>query len=100
MLLDNQLAQAKPKSYTGIVVLDKENYYTLKPVTQILNKKGEATNMLFGSIGFEILNKKNQPVAALSTINKGQVYFNNVTLKEKFLLANICAAILLRENIE
>ena len=41
------------------VVADKENYYTLKPVTQILNKKGEATNMLFGSIGFEILNKKN-----------------------------------------
>lgn len=101
LLLDNQLAQAKPKSYTGIVSLDKENYYTLKPVTQLLNKKGEATNMLFGSIGFEIINKNNQPVAAVSTINKGVVYFNNsMNAQEKFLLANICTAILLRQNIE
>lgn len=100
LLLDNQQWQAKPKSYVGLITLDKNNYYTLKPITQMQNKKGKAANILFGAIGFEILNKKNEPVGAISLINNGMVYFNTTDKDERFLIANFAAALLLQQNIE
>ena len=57
LILDKQAWQTKPKKYTGLVALDKENYYTLVPVTKMQRKDGSGANMPFGSIGFEIRNK-------------------------------------------
>lgn len=100
LLLDNQQWQAKPKSYVGLITLDKNNYYTLRPVTQLQNKKGEAANMPFGAIGFEVLNKNNKPVGAISLIDNGMVYFNTNDKDERFLIANFATALLLQQNIE
>lgn len=99
LMFDNQEWQARPKHYKGIVALDKENYYTLVPVTQMQRKDGTAGNMPFGAIGLEIRNKENLPVAAVSFIDKGVVYLSDVPADERFLLANICAALLMQDQI-
>ncbi len=99
LVLDNQAWQARPKKYTGVVAMDKDNYYTLVPVTQMQRKDGSAANMPFGSIGIEIRNKQDKPVAAVSLIDRGVVYLSSVPAEERFLLANICAALLMQEEI-
>jgi len=99
LLLDNELMQAKPSSYTGLVALDKETYYTLVPVNKLLNKKGEAKKTLFGSVGLALKDRQNRTVATVSLLNKGTVYLNSNDLAERFLAANICAALLLQEQI-
>jgi hypothetical protein len=99
LVLDNQQWQARPKKYTGIIALDKDNYYTLVPVTQMQRKDGTAANMPFGAIGLEIRNPQGKPVAAVSLIDKGVVYLSGVPAGERFLLANICAALLMQEQL-
>ena len=100
LLLDNNAVQAKPNSYKGIIARDNASYYSIVPVNKMLNKKGEAKNILFGSIGLEIKNKDNQAVAAVSFLDKGKVFLNTPDKKEAFLLANICAALLLQQQID
>lgn len=56
--------------------------------------------MPFGSAGFEIRNQDEAPVAAVSLIDKGVVYLKELTDREKTLLANACAALLLQEQLE
>lgn len=99
LLLDNIAMQDKAKTYTGIVALDKENYYTLVPVNKLLDKKGVPRNILFGSIGLELRNRHDKAVATVSFIDNGKVYMNTMDKGEEFLLANICAALLLQEQI-
>jgi hypothetical protein len=99
LLLDNQAAQARAKTYQGVLALDKDNYYTIKPVYKMATKKGNQP-ILGGSIGFEIFNTAQQPVAAVSLIDNGMVFLNSTSDKERFLLANLCAAILLQQEID
>lgn len=99
MLLDNEAAQRNSKSYTGVVAQSRDNYYTIHPVYKIAGKNEKVFTMPVGSVGFELRNKEGKPVAAVSAIDKGTVYLNSTDTGEKFLLANICAAILLRESI-
>lgn len=100
LLLDNQAMHTDAKTYTGKLALDDDHYYSIVPVNKMLNKKGEAKNILFGSIGLDLRNKDNKSVATISMLDKGKVYLNTADKKEAFLLANICAAILLQEQIE
>lgn len=100
LLLDNHAVQANEKTYTGKVALDNDHYYSIVPVNKMLNKNGEAKNILFGSIGLDLVNKDNKSVATISLLDKGKVYFNTTDKQEAFLLANICAAILLQEQID
>jgi len=99
LLLDNNAVQAKAKTYIGKVALDNDHYYSLVPVNKMLNKKGEAKNILFGSIGLDLRNKENKSVATVSFLDKGKVFLNTTDKEEAFLLANICAALLLQEQI-
>lgn len=99
MLLDNEASQRNSKSYTGVVAQSLDNYYTIHPVYKIAGKNEKVYTMPVGSVGFELRNKEGKPVAAVSAIDKGAVYLNSTDPGEKFLLSNICAAILLRESI-
>lgn len=99
MLLDNEAVQRNSKSYTGIVAQSRDNYYTIHPVYKITGKNDKVYTMPVGSVGFELRNKEGKPVAAVSVIDKGAVYLNSADPGEKFLVSNICAAILLRESI-
>lgn len=98
LILDNHAAQMFADRYRGVFALDQENFYTLEPITKVMGKNGPK-DLVMGSIGYEILNRKNEPVAAVSLVNGGNVYFNTSDTKERFLLANLCAALLLQEDI-
>ena len=100
LLLDNNAVQADAKNYTGKLAKDDDHYYTIVPVNKMLNKAGEARNILFGSIGLDIRNKENKSVATVSFLDKGKVYLATTDKQEAFLLANTCAALLLQEQID
>jgi hypothetical protein len=99
LLIDNNKAQTDSRSYIGYLAKDEDNYYTLVPARHMKIKE-KTGPVLFGSIGFEIRNRADQLVAAVSLINQGEVYFGEVNEDEKFLLANACSALLLQEFIE
>jgi hypothetical protein len=100
LMLDNDAAQRDPKYYFGLVARNRDEYYTIVPVTKMLNKKGDVMNMPFGAMGFEIRDRSGVALAAVNLADKGQVYFaRGVDAREKFLLANICMALLLQEAI-
>jgi hypothetical protein len=98
LVLDNQATQAKPGKYTGVLAKSRSEYYTIVPVTK-LEKNGKSGNTLAGSVGFEIKNPEGRSVAAVSLIDKGMVFLAKVNPEERFLLANLCAALLLQEEI-
>lgn len=99
LLLDNEAAQIFAKEYQGIFAYDEDNFYTLKPITQVQGKKGPE-DLLLGSIGYEIFNKQEQPIAAVSLVDSGSVYLFTDDPGERFLMANLCAALLLQEDLE
>lgn len=94
LILDNRAIQIS-RNYAGSLMQSAENYYTIVPVNKVQGKYGPVTFPI-GSVGYEIRNKKNEPVAAISLIDKGTVYLKEVPPAEKFLLANACAALLLQ----
>jgi hypothetical protein len=96
--LDNQSAQLNRKTYIGYLAQNKDNYYTIHPITA-LERDGKKGNILAGSVGFEIKDKTGKALAAVSMLDRGIVYLAETNPKEKFLLANTCAALLLQENI-
>lgn len=98
LVLDNEAAQMDAKKYQGVFAVDDQRYYTLVPITQVQGKKGPE-NLLLGSIGYEIKNPAGNLVAAVAIYDNGGVYFNTKDPQERFLLANLCAALLLQENI-
>ncbi|UJH92054.1 hypothetical protein LZ575_05465 [Antarcticibacterium sp. 1MA-6-2] len=98
LILDNEAAQVFPGKYRGILVLDENTYYSLEPISKVQGKKGPKS-LLLGSIGYEIFNSRNHSIAAVSLVDNGKVYFNTNDPEERFLLANLCAALLLQENI-
>lgn len=97
MLIDNQAAQARSKTYTGMLTFSKEKYYTIVPVTQ-MEKKGK-TGKALANLGFEFRNAHGQAVAAVSLIDKGMVFMGKLSEEERLLLANACTALLLQEEI-
>lgn len=101
MLIDNNAAQRNAKTYTGLLAKNKDEYYTVAPVYKLLNKQGNAVNLPFGgSVGFEFSNQHGQTVAAVSLMERGTVYFGQVSAEEKFLLANAVAALLLQQQLD
>lgn len=99
LLIDNQEAQMNPKAYKGYLSKSKEEYYTIKPLSKVISKKGKVGTMPFGSAGFEIRNSNGVAIAAVSMIDKGVVYLTKVSPEERILLSGVCAALLLQEQI-
>lgn len=97
LLLDNDAAQMFADRYTGIFALDREQYYILRPINKLQTKNGPRE--VFGTLGFEVFNSKEESVAAVSLVDNGSVYFHTKDPDERFLMANLCAALLLQENL-
>lgn len=101
LLLDNGLSQQKPKEYVGYLSADAQQYYTIRPLSKVVSKKGKVGVMPFGSAGFEIRRSDGTPVAAVSLIDKGIVYLaNHLSPDEANRVATACAALLLQEQLE
>lgn len=99
LILDNQAAQLQAGNYNGVFALDEKNYYTLKPITKIASKKGPRS-IIFGSVGYEIFDVNDKPVAAVSLMDRGMVFLKTTDNNERFLLSNLCSALLLQEEID
>lgn len=100
LVLDNEQSQIKPGKYIGYLIGPKGNYYQLKPITHIEGKNGKSQKILLGSVGFEISDEDGTEIAAVSTLDNGKVYFSyGLRPQERFLMENLCAAILLQEQI-
>lgn len=99
LLLDNHAAATFAKKYQGVFALDEKTYFTLKPFTSIHAKKGPVEVWGGGSLGFEIFNSSNESVGAVSLVDNGKVYLHTTDPKERFILANLSAALLLQQNI-
>lgn len=100
LMLDNGKSQTKPGKYIGYLYGPNGVYYQLKPITHVEGKNGKSQKILFGSVGYEIMDADGISIAAVSTIDKGKVYFNKgLRPSERFLMENLCAAILLQEQI-
>nr|MBI1229416.1 hypothetical protein [Cytophagales bacterium] len=100
LILNNDSAQRNPREYAGTISKSNGEYYTLHPLSSVLSKKGKALQMPFGSMGLEVRDRSGHPLAAVNLADKGQVYFiQGLTREEKFLMANICTALLLQEVI-
>ncbi len=98
LFLSNNEAQYSRENYIGYVSRGKE-YYTITPVWKIQKKNGREATLPFGSAGFEIRNSDGIAKAAVSLIDNGVVYMGQLPGDEKFLMANICAALLLQSDI-
>ena len=89
----------KPREYIGYLAQGKEKYYTIIPVRHMEGRDGQPAAIPFGSIGFEIRNKEGRAVAAVSKLDRGTVFLQTMDANERFLLANVCTALLLQEVI-
>ena len=100
LVLDMDAIQMNPKNYAGYFALNEQEYYTIRPLRHVMGKNGPV-KIPVGLIGFEISNVAGEPVAAVSIINKGLVYLqDSLTPRERFLMADLCAALLLYESNE
>lgn len=99
LLLDNHAAATFAKKYQGVFALDEKTYFTLKPLTKVLGSKGPKEVWTEDSMGFEIFNSSDESVGAVFLPNNGKVYLHTNDTKERFILANLSAALLLQENI-
>lgn len=97
LILDNDASQVFAGEYEGILGFDMDHYYLLHPITKMQGKSGPRT--IAGSLGFEVFTKDKKPVAAVYLENNGKVYFHTRDPKERFLMANLAAALLLQQDI-
>lgn len=99
MVVDNDATQRHPRKYTGRIARDEEEYF-LKPITKMENGRSAPASVPFGALGYSFFRADGTPVAAVSMMENGEVYFGRqATEEEKFLMANACAAILLQKQI-
>jgi len=99
LVLDNQASQTNPNEYLGVFALDEKRFYTLKPITKVASKKGPRS-IMFGSIGYEIFDANKKSVAAVSLMDRGMVFLKTTDTNERFLLSNLCSALLLQQQID
>lgn len=98
MLIDNQAVDARSKTYTGLLSLNKDQYYSIVPVTQVEKKHGHVGSA-WAVLGFEFRDPASKAVAAVSLVDNGMVFMGKVGNEERLLLANACAALLLQQDI-
>jgi hypothetical protein len=99
LFIDNQASQRHPKKYTGYLAKSETDYYSIIPTQRVKSKKGKVGTMPFGSAGYEIRNKAGEPVAAVSLIDRGVIYLMDVSPRERLLMATLCSALLLQEEV-
>jgi hypothetical protein len=98
IMLDMQKFQLNSKKYIGYLAQAKDRYYTIHPITSVV-QNGKTKALPFSSVGMEIRNKAGIALAAVSLLDNGKVYISSTEAKERFLLANACAAILLHQSL-
>jgi hypothetical protein len=100
LIHDNYTSQQPAKNYIGYLAKSKNHFYQIVPISSVENNKGKIMNMPFGANGFAFLTKEGQPLAAVSLLDRGTVYFaKDILPDEKFLLANAATALLMQQEL-
>jgi hypothetical protein len=100
MVHDNYTSQQPVKNYIGYLAKSKDHYFQIVPISSIENSKGKIMNMPLGAYGFAFLTKEGQPLAAVSLLDRGAVYFaKDILPEEKFILANAATALLMQQEL-
>ncbi|WP_295773493.1 hypothetical protein [uncultured Mucilaginibacter sp.] len=100
LVLDMDAVELNPNNYAGYFALNQEKYYTIRPIRHLMGKNGPL-KMPACLVGFEISNAAGLSVAAVSLLNSGTVYLHDgLTADERFLMADLCAALLLYQSNE
>jgi hypothetical protein len=97
LILDMDAIEMNPKNYAGTFALDEQHYYNIKPITRMMGKSGPSS-IAVGCIGYEIMNPEGDAVAAISLLGNCSVHLSeNLSARDRFLMAGLCAALLLNE---
>jgi hypothetical protein len=98
LVLDIDAAGLNAKNYVGYFGLNDDEYFTIKPVTKMMGKNGPMS-IPIGVVGYEISDPDGKAVAAVSLFDKGMVYLAaDLSKADRFLMANLCAALLLYDQ--
>ncbi len=93
MQVNNAQVEMYKNGLVGKIVLDKENYYTVKTVI-----KTKPTSISKIPVGFQFENKSGEIVGAVSLINNGTIFLKKSNEKEKMLLSSAALVLLLRDD--
>jgi len=97
LILDMDAIEMNPRNYAGVFALDENHYYDIKPITRMMGKNGPSS-IPVGCIGYEITNPEGDTVAAVSLLGNCSVYLSEtLNAQNRFLMAGLCAALLLNE---
>lgn len=97
LILDMDAIEMNPKNYAGVFALDESHYYSIKPINHMMGNNGPSS-IPVGCVGYEIINPEGDAVAAVSLLGNCSVYLSdNLTAQNRFLMAGLCAALLLNE---
>ena len=99
LILDNDAAHMFADEYKGVFALNALQYYTLRPISRIKGKNGPRKVWMDSVLGYEIFDSRNRSVAAVSLVDHGNVYFHTSDKNERFLMANLIAALLLQQDL-
>lgn len=98
-MIINKDAARNNKGFAGYLAKDRDNYYKIVPVRYTGGNEEKRVNGYIPE-GYEFRNRAGQSVATVSTTGNGVVTFGAVGIREKFLMANASAAILIDQFME
>lgn len=93
MQINNAAVEMYKDGVVGKIVLDKENYYTVKTVIKTKPKSISKIPM-----GFQFENKNGEIVGAVSLIDNGTIFLKKSDEKEKLLISSAALVLLLRDD--
>jgi hypothetical protein len=97
LFLNNLAAESNTSEAVGYLRRGETIYHIL-PLREIW-RKGRPLKAL-GTVGLEFRDAEGQAVAAVSLIDRGEVFLSAADREDRFLLANACSALLLQQYVE
>lgn len=97
LFLNNSAVEANTKQAVGYLRRGEEVYYIM-PLRELWHK-GRALKAL-GIVGLEFQNPEGEAVAAVSLIDRGEIFLSTELHPDRFLFANACSALLLQQHVD
>jgi hypothetical protein len=97
LFLNNTAVESNTKEAVGYLRRGEEIYHIM-PLREIWHK-GRALRAL-GTVGLEFRSPEGDAVAAVSLIDRGEVFLSTEPHPDRFLFANACSALLLQQYVD
>ncbi|MDQ8003225.1 MAG: hypothetical protein REI64_00420 [Pedobacter sp.] len=93
MQVNNAEVEMYKDGIVGKIMLDTDNYYTVKTV---IKTKPKSISKI--PVGFQFENKQGEIVGAISLIDNGTIFLKKSNEKEKLLMSSAALVLLLRDD--